>query len=262
MRGGWLVLAAVAAGCAAVLLVPVRARPSRGRAVGSRHLVALASGGAVAVAVLGLRGVHLALALVLIAGGGALARLLARGRAERAAAVRRRLVVDYAEALAGELRAGQPVLTALERASSSWPDSAAVVAAATLDADVPEALRRLGAAPGGAALRRLAAAWELCAVTGAGLAFAVEQVVETARVEQRTTSMVQGELASARATARLVATLPVVVLVAAQGMGARSWEFLLSTPAGVGCLALGLGLALVGTWWIDRIAAAAVEGAA
>ena len=211
--------------------------------------------------VAGLRGVHLALALVLLGAGWALVRLLARGRAEREAAVRRRLVVDYAEALAGELRAGQPVLTALERASPSWPESAAVVAAAALDADVPAALRRLGADPGGVALGRLAGAWELCAATGAGLAFAVEQVVETAHVEQRTTSMVQGELASARATARLVAALPVVVLLAAQGMGASSWEFLTSTPVGVGCLGAGLALALLGMWWIDRIAAAAVEGA-
>ncbi|HET6563437.1 MAG TPA: hypothetical protein VFG72_16325 [Marmoricola sp.] len=260
MSGGWLALAAVAAAGAAVLVVPVRARLPRRAAVRSRHLAAVGLGGTVAVVLAGLRGVHLALALVLVAAGWALLRLLARSRAERTAAVRRRLVVDYAEALAGELRAGQPVLTALERASPSWPDSAAVVAAATLDADVPAALRRLGSAPGGGALRRLAGAWELCATTGAGLAFAVEQVVETARVEQRTTSMVQGELASARATARLVATLPVVVLLAAQGMGARSWQFLTSTAVGVCCLAAGLGLALLGMWWIDRIAATAVEG--
>jgi tight adherence protein B len=261
VRGGWLLLAAGAAAAATLLLVPARSRSRRRATAGSRHLLAVAAGGAVAVAVTGLRGVHLALASVLVAAGWALLRLLARGRAERAANVRRRLVVDYAEALAGELRAGQPVVTAVERASASWPESAVVVTAATLDADVAAALRRLGAEPGGAALRRLAAAWELCAATGAGLAFAVEQVVETARVEQRTVSMVQGELASARATARLVATLPVVVLVAAQGMGAGSWEFLTSTSAGVGCLAAGLALALLGMWWIDRIATAAVEGA-
>lgn len=260
MRGGWLLVGATAAAGAALLLVPVRKRSPRRGTARSRHVLAVAAGGSAAVAVAGLRGVHLALAVVLLGAGWALLRLLARGRAERAASVRRRLVVDYAEALAGELRAGQPVLTALERASSSWPESAVVVTAATLDADVPAALRRLGAAPGGGALRRLAAAWELCASTGAGLAFAVEQVVETARVEQRTTSMVQGELASARATARLVAALPVVVLVAAQGMGASAWEFLTSTPVGVGCLAAGLALALLGMWWIDRIAAAAVDG--
>jgi tight adherence protein B len=260
VRGGLLLLAAVAAAGAALLLVPPRRTGPR-RGTDFRRLLAVGGGGAVVVAVVGLRGVHLALATVLLAAGWALLRLVERGRAERAAGVRRRLVVDYAEALAGELRAGQPVLAAVQRASPSWPESAVVVTAAALDADVPAALRRLGAEPGGAALRRLAAAWELCAATGSGLAFAVEQVVETARVEQRTASMVQGELASARATARLVATLPVVVLVAAQGMGAGSWEFLTSTTAGVGCLAAGLGLALLGMWWIDRIAAAAVDGA-
>jgi tight adherence protein B len=260
MRGAWLVLAALAAAGAAVLVVPVRIRPPRRPSTRTPFLLPVVLGGGGAVAVAGLRGVHLALAAVLLAAGWALWRLLARGRVEREAAVRRRLVVDYAEALAGELRAGQPVLTALDRALPAWPGSAAVATAAALGADVPAALRRLGEDPGGGALRRLAGAWELCAATGAGLAFATEQVVETARAEQRTASMVQGELASARATARLVAALPVVVLLAAQGMGARAWQFLTATPVGVGCLGTGLGLALAGMWWIDRISTAAVEG--
>ncbi len=260
MRGAWLLLATAAAAGAALLLVPLRSSVPRTSPIGARRVPAVALGGAVAVALVALRGVHLALALVLVVAAVGVQRMAVRSRAERAAAVRRRLVVDYAEALAGELRAGQPVLAALRRASSTWPESERVVAAATLDADVPAAFRRLAADPGGGALRRLAGAWELCAATGAGLAFAVEQVVETARVELRTSGMVQGELASARATARLVASLPVVVLLAAHGMGARSWHFLTSTPLGVGCLAAGLGLALLGMWWIDRIAAAAGEG--
>jgi tight adherence protein B len=260
MSGGWLALAALAAAGAAVLLVPARARLPRAATGRPRPLLLVVAGAAGVVLVAGARGTHLALAGVLAGAGWAVLRLLARARAERDAAVRRRLVVDYAEALAGELRAGQPVLAALERAAPVWPDGSAVAAAARLGADVPAALRRLGADPGAAALRRLASAWQLCAATGAGLAFAVEQVVETARVEQRTAGMVQGELASARATARLVAALPLVVLVAAQGMGARSWQFLTATPAGVVCLGAGLGLALAGMWWIDRIATVAVEG--
>ena len=174
--------------------------------------------------------------------------------------MRRRTVIDYCEALVGELRAGQPVLRAVERSVEVWPESEPVAAAAALGADVPEALRRLGRLPGASGVTRLAGAWEICAATGAGLAFAAEQVLATARAEEATDRLVQAELASARATARLVTLLPLVVLVAAQGIGARPWAFLLSTVPGVGCLCAGVALALTGLWWIDRIAANAVGG--
>jgi tight adherence protein B len=135
-----------------------------------------------------------------------------------------------------------------------------VAAAARLGADVPAALRRLGERGGAGGLVRLAAAWELCAATGAGLAFAVQQLLESIRSEQEVGRIVHGELASARATARLVAALPVVVLLAAQGAGARPWHFLLQTGPGLACLASGAALAVLGLGWIERIASAAVRG--
>jgi tight adherence protein B len=110
-------------------------------------------------------------------------------------------------------------------------------------------------------VRRLAGAWEISASTGGGLVVAVEQVLATARAEEATARLVRAELASARATARLVTALPVVVLVAAQGAGARPWHFLLDTGAGVGCLGAGAALSFVGLAWIDRIAAGSVGGA-
>jgi tight adherence protein B len=260
------VLAALAAAAAGALLVAPggpRLR-SRSRAVGPRAQRGLplvgAVGGLAAAAVAGLAGRHLALLVVVAAVALGVRRAVERSRQERQAHHRRQRVVDYCEALAGELRAGQPVSRAVERSVEVWPDSEAVAAAVRLGASVPGALRRLSALPGAADVRRLAGAWEISASTGAGLVVAVEQVLATARAEEATARLVRAELASARATARLVTTLPVVVLVAAQGVGARPWHFLLDTAPGIGCLAAGAALSFGGLAWIDRIAAASVAG--
>jgi tight adherence protein B len=208
----------------------------------------------------GLRGVHLVVGLVCVGATVGALRLLQRAASARAAATRRQSVIDLCEALVGELQAGQPLVRAVERAAVVWPESEGVAASAALGADVPEALRRLAQLPGAAGLGRLAAAWDICAATGGGLAFAAEQVLHTARAEVASDRRVEAELASARATARLVAMLPVVVLVAADGIGARPWQFLLSTGVGVTCLGVGVVLGLSGLWWIERIAASASEG--
>jgi tight adherence protein B len=214
-------------------------------------------GGVVVAGLSGTRTVLVVLGGVTVVAG---ARMVARGREARRAAERRRRVTDYCEALLGELRAGQPVLEAVHRSVQAWPETEPVAAAARLGADVPAAYRRLGARPGAGGMVRLAAAWELCATTGSGLAFAVEQLLETARNENAVARLVQGELASARATARLVTALPLVVLVVAQGAGARPWHFLLDTYPGLVCLGAGTALAFTGLWWIDRIASVAVDG--
>ena len=72
---------------------------------------------------------------------------------------------------------------------------------------------------------------------------------------RRPPALVRAELASAQATARLVAAPAVATLAMSSGIGADPWGFLLHHPAGVACLGAGVALVLAGLWWIDRIAA-------
>ena len=170
------------------------------------------------------------------------------------AAARQALVVEVCESLVGELRAGQPLVASLEHCLDVWPDFEPVVGAARLSADVPDALRRLAGRPGAEGLREIASAWQVSERSGAGLATALSQVARTARGRQGTRRLVQGELASAQATARLVAGLPVVSLAMSAGIGGDPWHFLLGTAVGVGCLGAGALFAFAGLLWIDRIA--------
>ncbi len=229
-------------------------RPHRGPAV------ILAGSGGAAVLVATVEGTRLALAVIVAASVAATALLVRRSRAARTAQRRRDLVVDVVEALAGELQAGQPLLHCLEHCVEVWPDFDAVVSAAGLGADVPSALRRLAELPGAEGLREVASAWQVAQRSGAGLAAALSHVAASARARQSTRHLVQGELASAQATARLVALLPAASLAMAAGIGGQPWHFLLGTAPGLVCLALGVALAFAGLLWIDRIATGVLGG--
>ena len=254
------VLSVVLAALAAALLCPPGRRPGPGGDLLGpvwAHPTAVRPvllAGASAALLLWLDGRRLALALIVLGCAGAAAQMVSRNRLARAADQRRAAVVEVAETLAGELRAGQPLLAALERCTETWAGFEPVAAAGRLGADVPAAMRRLARLPGAEGLAEIATAWQVSHSSGAGLSLALGQVTATARARQSTRHVVAAELASARATARLVALLPVGVLVMAAGVGGRPWQFLLASPAGLACLAAGAALAFAGLWWIDRIA--------
>jgi tight adherence protein B len=259
-------LAVALAGLAAALAVAAPARPDpTGRPRSPRRLrpgvtttVCLAAG-AVASVVL-VDGLRVVLALVLLSCTAAVLVLVRRSRLAREAERRRAKVVDVCEALAGELRAGQPVVSSVEHAVVVWPELEPVAVAARLDADVPAAMRRLATRPGAEGLRDIASAWQVSRSSGAGLATALSQVADTARERAATRLLVRGELASAQATARLVALLPLVSLAMSAGIGGDPWHFLLGTPLGLACLGGGAACAFAGLLWIDRIATAVLRG--
>lgn len=231
------------------------ATPRRLTMPGSRALLLL-SISSVGVAAATLEGRTLALAFI---GGGCLIGVVQQWRQARRARDRERrraLAVELAEALASELRAGQPVQTSLERCQQIWPAFQPVVAAARLGADVPSALRRLATRPGAEGFREVASAWQVSERSGAALSGVLLQVAESARARQAAAQLVRAELASAQATGRLVAVLPLATLAMSSGIGASPWAFLLGQPLGLVCLASGAALVFAGLWWIDRIAAA------
>ena len=194
--------------------------------------------------------------LAALLGGTALGvgRVVLRRRAARAAEERSDQVLGLCDAMASDLAAGQPPLLTLDRAAAEWPEFAPVAAAGRMGADVPAVLRELSRRPGARQLRTLAATWQVAHETGSGLAAAIGQAADAIRAERRTARLVGSELAAAHATARMLAALPVGVLLLGSGIGGDPIGFLTSSPAGLGCLATGLGLSFTGLLWLERIA--------
>jgi tight adherence protein B len=196
--------------------------------------------------------------------------LTARAHALRERLGRRGLVeqersrsVEACAVLSGELRAGRPPAPALEAAASvaCGPTATALRAAASaaaLGGDVPATLT--GASADSAVpelLRGLAACWAVCAATGSGLAAAVERLGEAERAAAEQRRAVEVELAGPRASARMLALLPLVGLLMAAGLGAAPLAFLIGSFPGRVCLVLGVGLEVVGLRWTGRLAARA-----
>jgi tight adherence protein B len=194
------------------------------------------------------------LAVLLLLVAAAVARLVARRRAARESDRTADQVLAVCDAMSSDLSAGQPPLLSLRRAAEEWPAFAPVAAAGEMGADVPTALRELSERSGAGQLRTLAATWQVAHDTGSGLAGAIAQAGEAIRSDRRTARLVGSELAAAHATARMLAVLPLGVLLLGTGLGGDPVGFLTGTTAGLVCLALGLGLSLAGLLWLERIA--------
>jgi tight adherence protein B len=165
--------------------------------------------------------------------------------------------------LASELRAGRPAAEALTVAAevAAGPFAVTLAAAATG--------ARFGVEPAGVfqrsaagsavpdLVRGLGACWQVCSQTGSSLAAAVDRLEESLRAEREQRLAVESELAGPRATAGLLALLPLAGIALASGLGARPLHVLLHTTVGLACLVAGLALDGLGVWWTGRMVAAA-----
>lgn len=177
------------------------------------------------------------------------------GHHRRRLVERRAATVELCTALAAELRAGALPGEALQRAATAVPgvcDEAARVA--RLGGDVSAALVAASLRGGAAGLARLAAVWSVSQHAGAGLADGCERIADWLRDDEALRREVTAQLSGARASARLLAALPVLGILLGSAMGARPLDVLLGTPYGLACLALGSVLAALGLWWTERLA--------
>lgn len=250
------------AGAAALVAVGVPRRAA-GRLSGLRGAAASPS---LPVPVLGaVLGLLLAgpVGVALGAAAGVALRRTAASRA-RASAVRREraAVLDALTLLAADLRAGRTPAEALAAAAeAAVGDTREVLtgaaAAAARGSDVVVALApRQSAAP--EVLRGLAACWSVCSGAGSGLAAGVDRLQEGLRAAESQRRAVDAELAGPRATAGLLAVLPIGGLALAAALGAHPMHVLLHTRFGLCCLLIGLGLDAAGVVWTRRLVASAV----
>ncbi|MEU7612344.1 hypothetical protein [Micromonospora sp. NPDC049204] len=157
-------------------------------------------------------------------------RAMLRWRVNRGAERRRRRGLDQLCGLAADLRAGLPVQQAIEAATDGWDGS--------------DRLRQL-----------TAAAVRLADRTGAPLADLVERIEADARATDRGLAAAAAQAAGARATAWLLAALPVGGILLGYGIGVDPVAVLLHSSVGGVCAVVAVALQVVGLLWTERLGA-------
>lgn len=181
-------------------------------------------------------------------------------RRSEAAALR-----DALDVLVGELRVGAHPVTAFGVAAGEvdGPVAAALRAVASrgqLGADVVAGLR---AAAGASELpghwERLAVCWHLAQTHGLAIATLMLAAQRDIAERERFSAKFDAGLAGARATAAILAALPLFGIALGELIGADSVGFLLSGGVGGWLLVTGVALCCMGLWWSDRIASGALR---
>lgn len=187
------------------------------------------------------------------------------GRDRKSAATAAIGLSDALGVLVAELRAGAHPSDAARAAVVESPEGAtatralaAAAAAARLGGDVPAALRCAGPVQLRPWLDRLAVAWSLADRYGIPLADLLDAVRSDTEQRVRFAAEVQSRLAGPRATAAVLAGLPLLGLVLGHAVGAAPLRVLSETSAGQGLLVVGTGLACAGVLWSARLMSGAV----
>jgi tight adherence protein B len=188
------------------------------------------------------------------------------GRDHRISAVVATGLSDALGVLVAELRAGAHPAAAVQSAADTQADGSSEVvqmlavaaAAARLGGDVPAVLRNAAPTHLRPWLDRLAGAWALAERHGIPLADLLDAVRGDTEHRVRFAADVQARLAGPRATAAVLAGLPLLGLALGQAVGAAPLRVLCETSVGQLLLVIGTGLASGGVLWSARLISGAV----
>lgn len=226
---------------------PRRRRGARGAALTGVALALVAGTTAVAGATVG---VLAAVALVVSGTTGVL--LLARRREQQ----RLRAEAQVARAcalLAAEVRAGRPPEAAVDVVAGDCVVFAPAAAALSVGDDPARTWRDEAERPGCAGLDDLARAWQVSRSCGAPMAPSLDHVAVALDREAEVGRTVRGELASAQATGRLMAVLPLVGVGLGYTIGGDPLDFLLGSGVGLVCTLVATVLACLGILWTHAL---------
>lgn len=196
-------------------------------------------------------------ALAVVALTIAMRRRGTRGRARRAAEAA--ALQSALGVLVGELRVGAHPVVAFETAAAEVDGVVAaslrsVAARASLGADVAAGLRSVAEHSTLAGhWERLSVCWQLAQTQGLAIVALVRAAQRDIVERERFASRVTAGMAGARATAAILAGLPLLGVGLGQLIGAEPVRFLLSGGMGGWLLITGVTLACAGLWWSDRI---------
>jgi tight adherence protein B len=147
--------------------------------------------------------------------------------------------LDAVTALAADLRAGLAPATALAHALPAF------------EASTVDDVRRIAA--------RVSAAWQVAEVAGVPLADLLDRLDTDAQGLLRVRAAAAAQAAGARATAWLLAGLPLAGIGLGYGMGTDPVHVLLRTPLGALCAGLAGASQMAGLAWSSRLVRAVAE---
>jgi tight adherence protein B len=195
-----------------------------------------------------------------LAGAGAFlgARAWLSARATRRSDGRLRSLADGLGALAADLRAGRSLDAATRAATDACADDECGAALARAIRAPATGGSRPADPMLGNALEWITAAVRLSGRTGCSLAAVAAAVEDDLRARHRYRLELRAATAAPRASASLLAGLPLLGLAMGSGVGADPWGVLTGTVAGQVLLVAGVALEAAGLAWSRRLVARAV----